>query len=510
MSDKLVKDFKAARRVSTPIVAITTPDPGATMDLLAATIEDVGDKRHAALMWDCVHGLRAIPGRKQNDEARKEIGIDGPRGTNFKEVLSVIETGMPANTVLFVMNAHLVIKDGGTVAIQGIWNLRDPFKLNKRMLVLLGIGISLPKELEHDIIVFDEPLPTNDTLKMIVNRQHENSGLAAPSADVLNRTVDALAGLSAFPAEQVTAMSLTKDGIGLDAVWERKRKAIEQTPGLSVWRGAESFDGIGGYANVQTFIRRLGNGPNRPAGIVFMDEIEKMFAGARGDNTGVAQGQHQAILTHMQDHGARGLLFVGHPGAGKSAVAKAAGNLMGVPTIQFDLGAMKAGIVGESEALTRNALKVIEAVCQGRALFIATCNSLDGLSPELRRRFRNGTFFFDLPDDAERAAIWAIYLKRYKLDPKKTKRPYDVGWTGAEIENCCDQAYSIGGDLEEAATYIVPQIVAMKDQVDRRRKEAEGAIISASYTGTYRGPLAGVDTTSARKQGGGRTIELEN
>lgn len=515
MSEKLVNDFKAARRVSTPLLAVTTADPGATVDLLAATIENKKDDaggtvRCAALVWDCVHGLQPMPGRKDNEAARKEIGIDGMRATSFKEVLAAIEREMPANTVLFVMNAHLAMKDGGTVAIQGIWNLRDPFKLNKRMLVLMGIAMPLPKELEHDVIVLDEPLPTNDVLKMIVTRQHQNAGLPAPKADVLERTVDALAGLSAFPAEQVTAMSLTKDGVGLDAVWERKRKSIEQTPGLSVWRGAETFDAIGGYANVQTFIRRLGTGPNRPAGIVFMDEIEKMFAGSRGDNTGVSQGQHMAILTFMQDHGARGMLFVGHPGAGKSAVAKAAGNLMGVPTIQLDLGAMKSSGVGDSEAATRNALKVIQAVCQGRALFIATCNSLDGLSPELRRRFRNGTFFFDLPDAKERAAIWNIYLKRYKMDPKKTTLPHDTGWTGSEIENCCDQAFSINGTLEEASQFIVPQAVAMKEHVERRRKEAEGSIISASYPGTYRGPLAGVDISQTRTPGGGRTIELDN
>src|SRR2546422_6001578 len=54
-----------------------------------------------------------------------------------------------------------------------------------------------------------------------------------------SQSVDALIGLAAFPAEQVLAMSLSKNGLDLDWLWERKCQAVEQTPGLTIWRGGE-------------------------------------------------------------------------------------------------------------------------------------------------------------------------------------------------------------------------------------------------------------------------------
>lgn len=510
MSEKLVTDFKAARRVSVPIVALSTPDMGATLDLLAATAEKE-TPMPPVFVWDCIHGLKAFAGQKIHAEALRQWDIKPEASCDPLAVLSSAEAKMPPKSVLFMMNAHLVIREAGLAGIQAIWNLRDTLKGNKRTLVLMGAMMPIPKELEGDVVVLDEELPNAEKLHTIVVKQHENAGLPEPKADAVTRAIDALAGLPAFAAEQVTAMSLTRDGLALDALWARKRTAIEQTPGLSVWQGGETFDTIGGYDNVKTFASRLIKGPNRPAGIVFMDEIEKMMAGARGDNTGVSQGQHQALLAFMQDTKARGLLFVGHPGSGKSAIGKAIGNSAGVPTIQLDLNGMKAGIVGQSEEMTRNALKVVQAVCQSRALFVATCNSLEGLSPELRRRFRNGTFFFDLPDAVERESIWQIYGKKYKIDVSKKNRPDDDDWTGSEIENCCDQAFSIEAGLKEAASYIVPQAVAMSAAVKRRREEASGSIVSASYPGRYMGPgvrdmIADADSGKSK---GTRRIELD-
>ena len=74
---------------------------------------------------------------------------------------------------------------------------------------------------------------------------------------------------------------------------------------------------------------------------------------------------------------------------------------------------MESSLVGASTDRLRTALKIIDAVSQGRMLFIATCNSIASLPPELRRRFTLGTFFFDLPTEEEREIIWQIYLKKY-------------------------------------------------------------------------------------------------
>jgi hypothetical protein len=134
----------------------------------------------------------------------------------------------------------------------------------------------------------------------------------------------------------------------------------------------------------------------------------------------------------------------------------------------------------------RQALKVVEAVSQGRALFLATCNSIGVLPPELRRRFTLGTFMFDLPDFDERQAIWRIYLRKYGFPGTTIEmRPTDDGWTGSEIRTCCDLAWRLKITLREAAAYIVPVSKSAADQIQRLRDQASGRFISASKPGVY-------------------------
>jgi SpoVK/Ycf46/Vps4 family AAA+-type ATPase len=59
------------------------------------------------------------------------------------------------------------------------------------------------------------------------------------------------------------------------------------------------------------------------------------------------------ILTYMQDREADGAVFIGLPGAAKSAAAKATGGTAGIPTIAFDLPAMESSLVGASTELMR-------------------------------------------------------------------------------------------------------------------------------------------------------------
>src|SRR5207247_9731562 len=125
-----------------------------------------------------------------------------------------------------------------------------------------------------------------------------------------------------------------------------------------------------------------------PRVVVFMDEIEKAFAGTGTDLSGVKTEMTGTILTYMQDRGADGTIFLGPPGAAKSAVGKATGNTAGVPTIAFDLAAMESSLVGASSARLRTALKISDAVSEGRLLCISTCHSRAGLQPGRRRRFQ--------------------------------------------------------------------------------------------------------------------------
>src|SRR5204863_3231442 len=144
-------------------------------------------------------------------------------------------------------------------------------------------------------------LPAADDLRRIVTNTFGEASLSEPTAEVVEKAVDALIGLAAFPAEQAVAMSLSKSGLDTPGLWERKRQVIEQTPGLSVWRGGETFDDIGGCSNIKRFLMAVIEGEEAPRGIVFLDEIEKAFAGTGTDLSGVKTELTGTVLAWMQD-----------------------------------------------------------------------------------------------------------------------------------------------------------------------------------------------------------------
>ena len=160
---------------------------------------------------------------------------------------------------------------------------------------------------------------------------------------------------------------------------------------------------------------------------------------------------------------------------------------MGIPTIAWDSNAMKGSLVGSSEQAVRTALKVISAVSSNNALWIATCNSIQGIPTALRRRFSFGTYYFDLPSDIEKRAIWQYYIVKYELSLKQTSGNLldDSRWTGAEIKTCCELAWNLDCTLKEAARYFVPVAVAAPKELEDLRAEADGRYLSASNGNVY-------------------------
>lgn len=488
MAEKFVKQFKAAHAVSTPLVTIRTFDAKSTVEHVKANINE----NISVIVWDCIKGMEA---RKKEDNAKLKKAIENAGSSieltmQLQEALRVaghlVDDKGNGDTILMLSNAHLFWSEAPV--IQGIWNLRDSFKAWGNMLVLLtGNGAILPPELTNDFLVLDEPLPTKDDLATIIKDTFEYAKLKKPSDDIINNATKALIGLPAFTAEQSTAMCLdtVAKKLDVDGLWDRKRQAINQTRGLSVLQTDARLDDIGGLEQFKEYLERLMNGEDPPNVILLWDEIEKHFAGMGTDTSGTTTKMGGNVLTWSNDVAMRGAIGVGVPGAGKTQIVKAIANKYDRLCISFNLADMESGLVGSSNEYLRNAQAVIDSISDKKILSIATCNKIESLSPELKRRFANeGVFFFDAPNTVERESIWKIYRKKYKI-PDTDSTPDDNGWTGAEIENCARKAYRFHISLNESAKYIVPVTKSDAITIDNLRRSCSGKFLSASYPGTY-------------------------
>lgn len=74
-----------------------------------------------------------------------------------------------------------------------------------------------------------------------VNSQKGRPLIEMPTPAMLEKCTIALSGLPQFIAETVSAMSFGPEGMSIPELWERKRKQIEATRGLTMWRGSETF-----------------------------------------------------------------------------------------------------------------------------------------------------------------------------------------------------------------------------------------------------------------------------
>jgi hypothetical protein len=445
------------------------------------------------LRWDIVTGLTAAngePGQRAIKILREQIDPDGPPfeqvTVNPVQAMELIGKG-PDLMVVFMLNSHLFLDPANPAVLQAVWNLRDLFKAKGCCWIGLAPSSAppLPAELVQDVVVFDEPLPDDTQLGAVVSDVFKSAGLEELEPTVHTKATESLSGLSSFLAEQVTAISLTESGLlDLSILKENHRQTIEQTRGLSVWRGLNKFDDMGGCENAKTYLRRVLAGRNRPRVIAVIEEGEKMFAGNSTDSSGVSQELLGTFLTAMQDNEWSGIICVGMGGTGKSELAKCMGNEGDLTTIYFDLTAMKSSLVGSSGSNLRAALKVVSAIGQKQVFFIMTCNALASIPGPLRRRFAKGIVYFDLPGREEKDQIWDIYYRKYELG--KLPRPTDdTDWTGAEIKSCASMAWEFGCSPAESAAYIVPIAKSGAADLERLRQMASGKFIDAGKPGIY-------------------------
>jgi hypothetical protein len=377
-------------------------------------------------------------------------------------------------------------------------------KQQRTFLIVLAPVVQIPVELEKLFVVLEHSLPDRGQLERIARELTGDQPEDMPRGDDLQRVLDAAAGLTRYEAEGSFALSLTRhNALRPESIWELKAQALKKNNLLTLHRGGERFDDLGGLANLKDFCRRA--------------------------------------LRPGRSVKPRGVLLLGVPGVGKSQFCKALGNEVGRPTLLLDVGALYGSLVGQTEQNVRQALRVADAMspcvlyCDevekalsglgssgdsgvSTRLFgtlltylsdrtsdvfvVGTCNDIGKLPPEFSRAERwDGVFFLDLPTAAEKDAIWAMYRRLFGI-PDGQARPDDTSWTGAEIKSCCRLAALLDVPLTQAAHHVVPVAVTAAEQVERLRAWAAGRCLSASAPGIFRREEATVPKAGRRVQRG--------
>ncbi len=392
--------------------------------------------------------------------------------------------------LLVLVNFHRFLNSAEVV--QAIARRVNAGRADRTFVIVLSPVVQIPTELEKLFVVLEHALPGKAEIEEIARGVATEDG-EFPEGEDGQRVLDAACGLTRFEAEGAFSLSLVRHG-RLDAttIWELKSQALRKNGLLSLHRGNETFDDLGGLDSLKAFCRRA----LRPS-----------------------QGDEPRPLT-------RGVMLLGVPGTGKSAFCRALGNEIGRPTLTLDVGALMGSLVGQTEERTRLALNTIDAM-QPAVLFIdevekafsgvsgsgqndsgvssrmfgsflswlndhdsdvfvvCTANDITRLPPEFCRAQRfDALYFLNLPSEAEKAAIWRQYISAYVLGANQPL-PADKNWTGSEVRSCCRLAALLEVPLAQAAEYVVPVAVTATESVERLRTWASGRCLDATHGNVF-------------------------
>ncbi len=440
------------------------------------------DRDWRMAVWDINQGLQ-LPSHTGEASA-------ADAGDPLAAIRALQALGNPdSSAILVLQNFHRFL--GSPEVIQAVSRQITNGKQNRTFLVILAPVADIPRELEKLIVVLEHQLPNREQLTEIARGIATQEG-ELPAGDDLDRVIDAAAGLSRFEAEGAFSLALVRHGrVEPSTIWGLKSQALIKSGLLSLHRGGETFEQLGGLDSLKAFARRA------------------------------------LLRSHRQPHAPRprGVLLLGVPGTGKSAFCKALGNETGRPTLILDVGSLLGSLVGQSEERTRQALKIVDAMApcvlmvdevekalsgatgaatdsgvsarifgnllswlndhESDVFVVCTANDVSKLPPEFARAERfDALYFLDLPGKDQREAIWQQYIRAYRLDPAQ-RRPDDSNYTGAEIKSCCRLAALLDVPLTQAAANVVPVAATAAETVETLRSWANGRCLSADLAGIY-------------------------
>jgi len=461
-------------RARTPILWIRSLEEERVETLLEQAAQRLGGR--TLLRWDFIDGLSGAPNRS------------GEAARNPMAALACLDPLPPEQGALLVLrDFHRYCEDAGVC--RRLRNLAASLRQAPRTLVITAPDWSIPRELEDSITLLDLPLPAAEEIRRLLSTIANASGQPlAPG--VCEQLTAACHGLSEQRVRQLAARALARRGqlgeADLAEVLEEKRQAIAKSELLEYCPSEATPADIGGLAALKHWLEQ----------------------------------RHMAFSEEAMRYGLplpRGVLLVGPQGTGKSLTAKAIAHSWSMPLLRLDVGRLFAGLVGASEARTRDMIQRAEAMApcvlwideidkgfggdarsdggtsqrvlgtvltwmaeKTSAVFVvATANGVDKLPAELLRKGRfDEIFLLDLPSAEERRAILDLQLRRRRPNhsiPLEVLVDRTAGFSGAELEQTVIEAMHLAfaehrefgeADLIAAASQVVPLSRTAKEQLE--------------------------------------------
>ena len=434
--------------------------------------------------WNFIDGLQGI----LNGE-----GLGARQPMAVLQWLRDLDSSSP--TLLLVKDFHRFCDDPGIARM--LRNLQQSLRSTPHSLIVCCGSWTPPADLDEALTLLDLPLPDSDDLRLLLGSIGQSSGTPLEPA-VLEQLTRACSGLSELRVRQVAARALARRGrlgpADLEEVLEEKRQTIARSEVLEFCATATGTEAIGGLDALKNWL----------------------------------QQRHRAFSDEARRFGLpmpRGVLLVGPQGTGKSLTAKAIARSWSMPLLRLDVGRLFAGLVGASEARTRETIQRAEAMApcvlwideidkgfggdsrsdggtsqrvlasvltwmaekQSPVFVVATANGVDQLPPELLRKGRfDEIFLLDLPTEDERRSILKLHLERRRPGltlPLDTVISRSEGFSGAELEQTVIEAMHLAfaesrelteTDLILAASQLIPLSRTAREQLETLKQWAEG------------------------------------
>ena len=461
-------------RSRTPLIWIKSKEEERLYRVLQSVSKTLNKKR--VISWDCVNGIQG-----SLNEERKFAN-------NPKGILNWInEQNNSVSTILLLKDFHKFYEDP-TIS-RTIKELSFFLKETTHNIIFSSHIYPTSDELDELLTIIELPLPDQKELKKLIKNISVKTDSDLDDND-LHELAMASSGLSELRVRQVAARALTQRGkisrTDLKDIVEEKKQVIARSEILEFFESDSNQNDIGGLSILKNWLKQ----------------------------------RYQAFSSEAREYGLplpKGVLLVGPQGTGKSLTAKAIAQSWSMPLLKLDVGRLFSGLVGSSEARTRETIIRAEAMApcilwideidkgfggdarsdggtsqrvlaslltwmaekKSSVFVIATANAIDKLPPELLRKGRfDEIFFLDLPKSEERFSILDLHLKKRRPNYNfqlSTIVDRTSGYSGAELEQAVIEAMHFSfserreiseRDLIKAVSELVPLSRTAKEQLD--------------------------------------------